>query len=434
MMRVALATLGCKVNQCESAYLEEILFKNNFDIRSFTEEADLYCINTCAVTSKAAMQSRQFIRRATRQNRQAKIAVIGCYSQVAAEEIARIPGVTHILGTTEKLALVDYISREEENTYPCIHLKDARDAPDPLPLVFSDFSRRTRAFLKVQDGCDNFCSYCIVPYARGRSRSISLVSILEQVERFLGNGYQEIVLTGIHLGQWGSDLQPQQELIGLLRSILGHCPPPRLRLSSLEPGEISSHLLALIASEHGICPHLHIPLQSGDATILSGMNRNYHPQFYREIVLEAIHRIPELAVGVDVMVGFPGETDEQFQNTYRLIESLPVAYLHIFPFSPRPGTAAAAMEGQSSPALIAQRSRLLKELDKSKRLTFLNRFLGTVRPVLVENRKDAATGLPCGFSDNYLPVLVQTDIPLENQNVLARLDRLEGNRLVAVPA
>jgi threonylcarbamoyladenosine tRNA methylthiotransferase MtaB len=164
------------------------------------------------------------------------------------------------------------------------------------------------------------------------------------------------------------------------------------------------------------------------------MNRHYHPHFYSEIVLEAIHRIPDLAVGVDVMVGFPGETDERFQNTYRLIESLPIAYLHIFPFSPRPGTQAAAMEEQISPALISQRCRWLRELDQSKRLTFLNRFLGKVRPILVENRQDAATGLPCGFSDNYLPVLVQADSPLRNQNVLARLDRLEGNRLVAIPA
>jgi len=174
MSTVALATLGCKVNQCESAYIEEILFKSNFEIRPFTEKADLYCINTCAVTSRAAMQSRQLIRRATRRNGAAKIAVLGCYSQVAAEEVATIPGVTHIIGTSEKLALLDYISRGEENTTPCIHLKDVRNAPDPTPLVFSAFSNRTRAFLKVQDGCDGFCSYCIVPYARGRSRSITL--------------------------------------------------------------------------------------------------------------------------------------------------------------------------------------------------------------------------------------------------------------------
>jgi threonylcarbamoyladenosine tRNA methylthiotransferase MtaB len=433
MTKVALATLGCKVNQCESAYLEEKFFKNNFEIRPFTEEVDLYCINTCAVTSRAAMQSRQLIRRAARLNGEAKIVVMGCYSQVAAEEIATIPGVTHILGTSEKLALLDYISPGGENTSPCIHLKDARNAPDPTPLVFSAFSHRTRAFLKVQDGCDGFCSYCIVPYARGRSRSIALVPIIEQVEKFLDHGYQEIVLTGIHLGQWGCDLKPRQGLIGLLGSILGHCPPPRLRLSSLEPGEIFADLLALMASEPKLCPHLHIPLQSGDATILGRMNRHYHPRFYREIVLEAIHRIPDLAVGVDVMVGFPGETDERFQNTYGLIESLPVAYLHIFPFSPRPGTPAATMEEQVSPALIRQRCRLLRELDESKRLTFLNRFLGKVRPVLVENRQDPSTGLPCGFSDNYLPVLVQADSPLENGIFMAKLDRIEGAKLIAIP-
>jgi threonylcarbamoyladenosine tRNA methylthiotransferase MtaB len=434
MKTVALATLGCKVNQCESAYLEEIICKSNFHIRPFTEKADLYCINTCAVTSRAAMQSRQLIRRAARLNGEAKIVVMGCYSQIGAEEIAAIPGVTHILGTSEKLALLDYISIGEQYTSPCIHLKNARNAPDPNPLLFSAFSHRTRAFLKAQDGCDAFCSYCIVPYARGRSRSISLVSLLEQAKKFIDSGYQEIVLTGIHLGQWGVDLKPQQELIGLLRAILGNCPPSRLRLSSLEPGEISVDLLALIASEPKLCPHLHIPLQSGDATILHRMNRHYHPNFYRQIVLEAIHRIPDLALGVDVMVGFPGETEERFQNTYRLIESLPIAYLHIFPFSPRPGTPAAAMEEQIPPAVIRQRCRLLRELDRSKRLTFQNRFLGKVRPVLVENRQDKATGLLCGFSDNYLPVLVQADRPLENQNVLARLDRVQGNRLVAIPA
>ena len=433
MSKVALATLGCKVNQCESAYLEEILSRNNFDIHPFTEEADLFCINTCAVTSRAAMQSRQLIRRAARLNAEAKIVVMGCYPQVAPEEIAAIPGVTHILGTSEKLALLNYISRREENAYPFISLKDPRHAPDPNPLVFSAFSNRTRAFLKVQDGCDAFCSYCIVPYARGRSRSIPLVSILEQVKRFLDHGYLEIVLSGIHLGQWGSDLQPKQELIGLLLAIFGHHPPPRLRLSSLEPGEISSDLLALIASEPNLCPHLHIPLQSGDAIMLERMNRHYRPHFYSEIVLEALHRIPDLAVGVDVMVGFPGETDERFLSTYRLLESLPVAYLHIFPFSPRSGTPAAHMGEQLSAALISQRCRVLRELDKSKRLTFLNRFLGKVRPVLVENRQDAATGLSCGFSDNYLPVLVQSDIPLENQNVLARFNRVEGGKLVATP-
>jgi threonylcarbamoyladenosine tRNA methylthiotransferase MtaB len=433
MSTVALATLGCKVNQCESAYLEEKLTQADFLIRPFTGKADLYCINTCAVTSRAAMQSRQLVRRALRQNPDAEVVVMGCYAQIAAEEIAAIPGVTHLLGTTEKLSLVDYLARPEHNQSPCVHVNNDRTAPAPQPLVFSGFSHRTRAFLKVQDGCDAFCSYCIVPYARGRSRSINLDSVLGQVARFLDRGYQEVVLTGIHLGQWGLDFKPRQKLIDLLRSILEHCPPPRLRLSSLEPGEITTELLDLIAREPSLCPHLHIPLQSGDPTVLAHMNRHYHPDFYRDLVLEATQRILDLAVGADVLVGFPGETDACFRNSYRLIESLPIAYLHVFPYSIRPTTPAAAMSAQVSPSVIRQRCALLRELDQAKRLTFLRRFLGEMRQVLVENRRDEASSMQCGFTDNYIPVLVQASASLENQVVMAKLDRVEGAKLVAIP-
>ena len=433
MKTISLATLGCKVNQCESAYLEEKLAQEDFRIRPFSERADLYCINTCAVTGRAAMQSRQLIRRAARLNPEASLVVMGCYSQIAAETIATIPGVTHILGTTEKLELLDYLSHSEENQPQCIHIGNVREAPAPAPLVFSKFANRTRAFLKIQDGCDGFCSYCIVPYARGRSRSITLESILSQLRRFLDNGYQEIVLTGIHLGQWGPDLEPEQNLTILLRSILHHCPPARLRLSSLEPGEITFDLIQLIAEEPELCPHLHIPLQSGDVTILSRMNRHYHPDSYRDLVLEATHRIPDLAVGADVLVGFPGESDECFHNTYRLIKALPLAYLHVFPFSCRPGTLAANMQEQVSTGVIRQRCKLLSELDREKRLSFLQRFLGKTRPVLVENRWDGASSMLCGFSDNYLPVLVHPDSAVKNQVTMARLDRLQGNKLVAIP-
>ena len=433
MSTAALATLGCKVNQCESAYLEQQLAQADFLIRPFAEPTDLYCINTCAVTSKAAMQSRQLVRRAIRLNPEAQVVVMGCYPQIAADEIAAIPGVTHILGTTEKLALLEYISRAKGNAPPHIHLSDARKAVDPSPLTFSSFAQRTRAFLKIQDGCDAVCAYCIVPHARGRSRSINLESILKQVERFLGHGCQEVVLTGIHLGHWGLDLQPQQELVVLLRTILDRCPPPRLRLSSLEPGEITPDLLELMAAEPELCPHLHIPLQSGDATVLNRMNRHYHPDLYRELVLEAIRRVPALAVGADVLVGFPGETDEFFQNTYRLIESLPIAYLHVFPYSPRPGTPAATMTPQVVSSLIRHRCSLLRDLDKRKRLAFVQQFLGEIRPVLVESRRDEASGMMRGFSDNYLPVLIPADSARENQIVMAKLDRPKGTQVVGVP-
>jgi threonylcarbamoyladenosine tRNA methylthiotransferase MtaB len=260
-----------------------------------------------------------------------------------------------------------------------------------------------------------------------------LESILNQLERFLDHGYQEIVLSGIHLGQWGFDFKPQQELVALLRAILLHCPPSRLRLSSLEPGEVSPDLLDLMASSPIICPHLHIPLQSGDASVLGLMNRHYHPDFYRELVLEASRRIPDLAVGADVLVGFPGETDECFNNTCRLIEALPLAYLHVFPYSPRPGTPAATMKGQLASSVIRQRCRLLRDLDKKKRQAFMQKFLGKIRPVLVESRRDEASGMRCGFSDNYLPVLLQADSARENQIVMTRFDRLQGSRLVATP-
>jgi threonylcarbamoyladenosine tRNA methylthiotransferase MtaB len=433
MSTVALATLGCKVNQCESAYLQGKLIQTDFLIRPFSEPADLYCVNTCAVTGKAARQSRQLIRRAIRLNPKAQVVVMGCYPQVAAAEIAAIPGVTHILGTPEKLALMEYLSHPNENPPPWIHISDARKAVDPLPLIFSSFANRTRAFLKIQDGCDAFCSYCIVPYARGRSRSITLESILNQVERFLEHGYQEIVLSGIHLGQWGLDFEPQQKLVVLVRAILDRCPPPRLRLSSLEPGEITADLLELMANEPQLCPHLHIPLQSGDPTVLSRMNRHYHPDLYRELVLEATRRVPNLAVGADALVGFPGETEKSFQNTYRLVESLPIAYLHIFPFSPRPGTPAATMAQQVASSAIHHRCRLLSKLDKVKRRAFMHKFLGEIRSVLVESRRDEASGMQCGFSDNYLPVLVQVDSVRENQIIMARLDRLQGAKLIAIP-
>ena len=433
MSTVALTTLGCKVNQCESAYLEEQLARAGFQICDFSDRADLYCINTCAVTGRAAMQSRQLIRRVHRQNPEAQIVVMGCYSQIAAEEIASIPGVTHILGTTEKLALLDHLSQPVENSSPCVSIRDARSAPDPNILTLSRFANRTRAFLKIQDGCDSFCSYCIVPYARGRSRSINLDSILGQVERFLDSGHQEIVLTGVHLGHWGYDLKPQQNLVELLQAILHHCPPPRIRLSSLEPGEITPELLDLLAITPEICPHLHVPLQSGDESVLRRMNRHYHPDHYGELVTEAVRLIPDLAMGADVLVGFPGESDECFRNTYHLIRSLPVAYLHVFPFSSRPGTSAATMKPQVAPPIISQRSSLLRELDMEKRMSFMRRYLGEMRPVLVENRWDEASGLRCGFSDNYLPVIVQKASSLENQIVIARFEKLQGNKLVATP-
>ena len=432
MTTAALGTLGCKVNQCETAYLGERLRGAGYRIVPFSRRADIYCLNTCAVTARAATESRQLIRRALRQNPGARVVVTGCYAQVAPAEIACIPGVSLILGSSEKLALLEYLANPVRAAAPTIRAGDPWATGVPQPLVLSAFAGRTRAFLKIQDGCDARCSYCIVPHARGRSRSIPAAPVLDQVERFLAGGFQEIVLAGIHLGQWGHDLEPARDLISLIADIFERYPPPRLRLSSLEPGEITGELLDRMASEPRLCPHLHVPLQSGDAAILGRMNRTYHPLFYRDLVCDAVTRVPGLAVGADVLVGFPGETEACFFNTYRLLESLPLAYLHVFPFSPRPGTPAAVMKGRVPLPVIRTRSALLRQLDRAKRLAFMGRFVGTVRPVLLEGRS-AANGGRLGFSDNYIPVLATSGDIGENRLILARFEKIEGTRVLATP-
>ncbi|HVO83883.1 MAG TPA: tRNA (N(6)-L-threonylcarbamoyladenosine(37)-C(2))-methylthiotransferase MtaB [Syntrophobacteria bacterium] len=432
MTTAAFITLGCKVNQCETAYLEERLRRAGYEIGPFSRRADLYCLNTCAVTARAAMESRQLIRRALRQNPEARVVVTGCYAQIAPAEIACIPGVSLILGSSEKLALLEHLTGPLSAATPIIRAGDPGATGIPQPLLLSAFTGRTRAFLKIQDGCDARCSYCIVPHARGRSRSIPTAPVLEQVERFLAGGFQEIVLTGIHLGQWGHDLDPPRHLTSLIDDIFERCPPPRLRLSSLEPGEITGELLDRMASEPRLCPHLHVPLQSGDAAVLREMNRTYHPLFYRDLVRDAVARVAGLAVGADILVGFPGETEACFLNTHRLLESLPLAYLHVFPFSPRPGTPAAVMRGRVPPPVIRTRSAVLRHLDRAKRLAFMGGFVGTVRPVLLEGRS-AADGSRLGFSDNYIPVLMNSGDIGENRLLLARFEKIQGTRVVAAP-
>jgi threonylcarbamoyladenosine tRNA methylthiotransferase MtaB len=268
------------------------------------------------------------------------------------------------------------------------------------------FPGHTRAFLKVQDGCNAFCSYCIVPYARGRSRSLPPEIVRERLLDLAGAGYREVVLTGIHLGTYGQDLTPPTNLVNLLQQIEDLGVAGRLRLSSIEPQEISEDLLRLFARSSIICPHMHIPLQSGDDTILSLMNRHYDRTFFRSIVEKILEARHETALGLDVMVGFPGEGENAFEQTYRLIEELPVAYLHVFPFSKRPGTPASTMKGQVREEDKKRRAQQLRYLGSEKRRLFMERFIGKRLRVLIEGRRDKKTGYLSGFSQNYLPVAV----------------------------
>jgi threonylcarbamoyladenosine tRNA methylthiotransferase MtaB len=409
---VALETLGCKINQYESSHFLEVLEEAGYQVVSFRDPADLYIVHGCSVTSNAAYQSRQLLRRAQRMNPRATVALVGCEAHVEQDRIASEQLATHILGNTEKLHLINWLARPGRFDAPCRAVGNPREEAtlEPLPVHRMHLGR-SRAFLKIQDGCDAFCSYCIVPHTRGRSRSLPSSEVRGQLNRFLSLGYSEVVLSGIHLGQWGKDLAPRQSLASLLQEIGEGALPTRLRLSSLEPMEWTSELLSSIAHAPWICPHFHVPLQNGDPDILKGMARPYTPGQYRDVVHELRLRFPDAALGADVMVGFPGETDKQFQNTYNLIKELPLTYLHVFPFSPRPGTAAAHMPGRITGQALKQRSKALRDLSLGKRIAFESSFVGRHLEILTESEE--RPGVWKGTSANYLKVLFQdlTGVP-----------------------
>jgi threonylcarbamoyladenosine tRNA methylthiotransferase MtaB len=406
MVSVAVATLGCKVNQCESAGIVEALAARGMTLVPFGEAADGYIINTCTVTGRTDYQSRQLIRRAIRQNPAAAVLVTGCYAQRAPEEISRIPGVRFITGNAEKERIPDILCEMAVGA-PRILVGDIRKENRISRLGATLFPEHTRAFLKIQDGCNAFCSYCIVPHARGASRSLPPEEVLERITSISRAGYREIVLTGIHLGAWGRDFQPQADLATLVRRIADGCAVERLRLSSIEPRDLNEEIIALIGTFRTVCRHLHIPLQSGDDGILAAMRRDYDTAFFQDLVRKLHTTVPGIAIGIDVMAGFPGETEGAFAKTLRMVEEMPIAYLHVFPYSRRPGTPAAMMAGQVSGEEKKRRAERLRAIGAAKRQAFAERYIGTPLEVLVEGRTDKNTGFPVGFSDNYIPVVVR---------------------------
>ncbi len=413
-MRFALETLGCKVNQYESSAFLESFLEAGCKPVSFSEKADLYVVHSCSVTKRASYQTRQLVRRAFRANPKARIAVVGCDAQIHWQRYAQEHLATHIVGSEEKFRLRSFLEMPGTLQHPFIAVSDSRSyGPMQSLPVTTMMGDRSRAFLKIQDGCDAFCTYCIVPFSRGRSRSLEPGEVLRQLERLTQAGYREVVLTGIHLGQWGLDLplsfpsNKLQGLAGLLQLINDTQRPERIRLSSLESKEINEDLLEAFKAYSWICPHFHIPLQSGDPEILGAMGRPYTPEQYADTVY-TLHRLfPHAAFGADVIVGFPGETEAHFLRTVRLLESLPMSYLHVFPYSPRPGTQAAAMDGRVMGPALKHRARLLRNLGRAKKRMFQERFVGSVLEVLVES--SPKPGVWQGTSENYLTVQFQAE-------------------------
>jgi len=415
-MRIALTTFGCKINQFETDALSNEFKAAGNDIVAFKDEADIYVINTCTITAKTDYQCRQAIKNAIRRNAKAKVVVTGCYAETRPEELKKIEGVDQVIGNKDKASLVHHIL----SVY-----KKSNSDPSLIPNFSVNTVRsRTRGLLKIQDGCNSRCSYCIVPFARGESRSIALQDVLTEFDKLVQNGNQEIVLTGIHIGMYGKDLTPKMELTDLLKLLQTRRGNARIRLSSIEPGEVTKELIGLLGN--GFCRHLHIPLQSGDDSILQAMKRGYTAAFYCDLINGIANHVPGIALGADVMVGFPGEGEKEFKNTVNLIKELPITHLHVFSYSKRPGTLAAEMKNQITERIKKERNEILRNLGYQKNLAFRKIQQGNTLKIVVEDKVDRHTGLFTGLSDNYLRIHVQEAKKNDIGNVISvQFDKIE---------
>ena len=424
---VAFATLGCKTNQFETAAMQEQLVHAGYLVRSFDEGADLVVINTCTVTGATDAQSRNLVRRARRINPECRIVVTGCYAQVDPQVFADLPGVALVIGNEEKKQLLDLLTSGSDGTE--IAVSDIRQVEVACLPPLTSFAGRSRAFVQIQNGCDAFCSYCIIPYARGASRSSAPADILQQINTLVEAGYPEVVLTGIHIGGYGTDLTPPTSLLELIRQIEQETSLTRLRLGSVEPTEIPDELIDLVVSSSILCPHFHIPLQAGDDAVLQRMARHYDREFFRNRVERIRHAVPAAAIGVDVITGFPGETEEEFANTLGLLSELPVTHLHVFPFSKRPGTPAATMPNQVPGDISKARAARLRVLGEQKLQAFAATFVGQSLEVVVET--GSTDSRLKGVSRNYLDVLFEGPDSLRGQSVVVDVTGVAGTHLLA---
>ncbi len=428
-MKIAFYTLGCKVNQYETQALEQLVTQRGHSLVPFEETADAYVINTCTVTAVSDKKSRQVIRRARKAAPDAVIAVCGCYPQTHPDDVEKL-GVDLIAGTGDRTGFVDLLEREWSDRQPITALDDAFQRRTFEPLPAGGLEGRTRAMLKVEDGCVNFCSYCIIPYARGRVRSLPLDDCVRQARELEAAGYREIVLTGIEISSWGQDLEGKPELIEAIEAICqGLSPDTRVRLGSLEPRTITPDFCRRAAALPNLCPHFHLSMQSGCDTVLARMNRKYDSNRYYESV-KFLHEVYDRpAITTDLIVGFPGETEEEFQQTLDFIQKCAFSAMHIFPYSKRPGTPAAKLPGQVLNAVKEDRAHRAAQIARTMQDAYLDSWVGETVPVLFEEERD---GLWRGHTTRYCEVTVQSAQPLHNQLRQVRLTGRDGGALQGV--
>jgi len=422
MKKVAFYTLGCKVNQYETEAISELFADEGYEIVDFNSKADVYVINTCTVTGLSDRKSRQIIRRAKGLNGDSIVVVAGCYSQTAPEEVESIPGVDLIIGTKERRKIVDYVREVEKKGKKLNVVGNIMDVRDFEELEIETYHERTRAFIKIQEGCNQFCSYCIIPYARGPVRSRSESNILKEIERLAAAEFKEIVLTGIHIASYGKDLK-NTSLLELLKKVHEVKGIERIRLGSIEPRIITNEFVDTIAKLPKVCPHFHVSLQSGCDETLKRMNRKYTTDEYRKAIQLLRDNIADVSVTTDVMVGFPGETDEEFEKTYRFLEKISFSKMHVFKYSPRKGTPAYSFKDQVPAQKKEERSDRLIKLSDENTLAFNRKFIGRVMPVLFEQQVSfRGEDYIEGHTTNYIRVLCKGDNNLKGKIINVRLE------------
>lgn len=418
-------TLGCKLNSFDSAAIEGELASRGFRATADATAADVVVINSCTVTHRADADARKLVRRIRRGNPGCRLLVTGCYAERDAEALRAVGGIDLVFGNVDKPRIGEMLDAVgiARGASPAAADVAGCDGALELPAALH-FGERTRAFLRVQDGCRLACSYCIIPTVRGASRSVPASPLVERARKLWDGGYNEIVLTGVNTGDWGRDLEPRSSLTSLLDALLDAAGPRRVRLNSLEPRTVTDGVIERMAADPRLCPHLQIPLQSGSDAILRRMRRNYDSRTYLERVERLRAAVPHAALGADVIVGFPGESDEHFEQSYRLIERSPLDYLHVFSWSARPGTPAAELDGRIPERLIGERNRRLRELSDARWLRFRNRLVGTVRSAIVLEGRRALT-------DNYVEVQLPPGTAERGSLIDVRIDAAEASRTEA---
>jgi threonylcarbamoyladenosine tRNA methylthiotransferase MtaB len=421
LSKVALHTLGCKLNFSETSTIGNQFLQKGYSLVDFKEDADIYIFNTCTVTENAEKECRQLVRRALRQNPEAYILVTGCYAQLRPEEISEIEGVDAVLGTNEKFKIFELIDNFEKKELACVHVSTYSDVNYFGTAHSTDADSRTRAFFKIQDGCDYKCSFCTIPKARGLSRSMNPDSAVYEFKNLLAAGYNEIVLTGVNVGDYGNIYNT--DLYHLLLRLINIPGDFRIRISSIEPNLLSDEIVELVASSEKLCNHFHIPLQSGNPKILKQMKRRYNTRDYENLIIDINTAIPDIGIGVDVIVGFPGETEKDFLDTYDFIKNLDISYLHVFTYSERPGTIADELPGKVDIFERKRRNNLLRELSDRKKNLFYQKMAGKELKVLFEAQD--VQGIMKGFSSNYAKVAAPYNEEMVNTIQIVKIKSID---------